>query len=154
MARRGKLSNAMKVFLVQQFACFATEREAAEALNTDRGVQVSPEECGRYDPARSGGADVAPHLRELFDKTRARFLNLIDDIPEANKAVRVNRLARMSRIAEEGGDYALAVKILEIIAKETGNFYTNKYEHTGAYGKPIQFQDVTGMTPGQIERSH
>jgi hypothetical protein len=81
--------------------------------------------------------------------SQAAFALQLDQIPAANKAVRLRRLERMSMIAEQRGNMPLAAQLLKQIAEECRNVYTNRRELSGRDGKPIQIQE---MSDEQLER--
>ena len=78
---------------------------------------------------------MAKHLRDLFEQSRKSFLDYIDaHVPHANKAVRVRKLARAADAFENSKNYLAMAAMLERIAKEVGNAYTNRREFTGKDG--------------------
>ena len=54
-----------------------------------------------------------------------------------HRAVRIKRLERMATKMESKGNFVDAAKLLEQIAKEVGEAYTNKRVLTGANGKRL-----------------
>jgi hypothetical protein len=77
-----------------------------------------------YDPTH--GPKPAMVWCRIFEETRAAFLKSTAEIPAANRSVRIRWLQRMALAAEKTRNVALASQILEQIAKETGELYTNK----------------------------
>lgn len=153
MPRRdtSKLNEEQRAFAVQRLACFDTPKQVADALKAEFRVEISPQAAEAYDPTKRAGEKLAQKWRDLFKATRARFLDKLEEVPEANKAVRVRRLARMAEAAESRGNFVLAANLLEQIAKEVGNSYTNRRELTGKDGKPIETRDVTNLTDEQLD---
>lgn len=152
MARRPTviLKDPHKAFLVQRLAVFDSPKEAAEALKEYCGLEISPQRAEGYDPNKRAGRGLAKRWRELFQATRSEFLKHIEvHVPQANKAVRVKKLARAADAMEHRGNYVGMADMLERIAKEMGNVHTNRREITGKDGKPIQVQD---MTEEQVDR--
>ncbi|WP_244135862.1 DUF2280 domain-containing protein [Burkholderia vietnamiensis] len=49
------LPDAIKVFIVQALACFDTISRTAKAVREEFGVEVSPQQCERYDPTKRAG---------------------------------------------------------------------------------------------------
>lgn len=152
MVRRtpSKLTNEHKAFLVQRLACWDSPKEAAEALKAEHGITITPQGAEAYDPNKRAGRSLAKQWRQLYAETRERFLKNLEDIPEANKPVRIRQLAKMARSAQARGNYPLAANLLEQIAKEVGGSFTNKREVSGPDGKPVQLQDVGALTDEQI----
>lgn len=146
-----KLTHAQKVFIVQRLACFETPLEVSTALKAEYGIEVSKQAVEKYDPTKRAGEQLRKDLRDLFDKRRKRFRDEIDDIPEANKTVRVRDLALAARAFKESRNYIAMADMLERIAKEMGNVHSNRRELTGKDGKPMQFEDVTTMTDDELK---
>ena len=150
MARK-KLNDVYRAFLVEKLACFMSPKEAAEALSQEHGVTVAPQSAERYDPYKKAGSHIAPKWKSLFDHTRQAFLDHVENqIPESNKAVRVQELAIAARHFKARGNYIAMANMLERIAKEMGNVYSNRREFTGKDGGPIRYQDISDMTDEQI----
>lgn len=149
----GKLKDEHRAFLVGRLAVYDTPKQASDALKAEYGVDITPQGAEAYDPAKRAGSRLSERWRKLFDSTRFRFLENIEDIPAANKAVRVRKLARAADAFEQRGNYIAMARMLEQIAKETGGSFDNlrKIEHTGRDGGPIQKEDITAMTQEQLK---
>ncbi len=151
MARK-KLNDVHRAFLVEKLACFMSPKEAAEALSQEHGVTVAPQSAERYDPYKKAGSHIAPKWKSLFDHTRQAFLDHVEDqIPESNKAVRVQELAIAARHFKARGNYIAMANMLEKIAREMGGAFTNRREVTGKDRGPIKHADVSEMTDEQID---
>lgn len=120
-------------------ATFLSPTEVKAELRKDFRVDVSLRQIVYYD-ATSKNPDLAQTWIDLFTSTREHYLSDLEEIPISHRAIRLRRLERMEHKAEERGNYALAMQILEQVAKEMGGFYANrqKIEHTGADGKPLR----------------
>ena len=147
----GKLKDEHKAFLVQRLAVFDSPKQAADVLKAEYRVEISPQGAEAYDPGKRAGRRLGKRWRVLFETTRERFLDRLDEIPETHKAVRVQELARASRIFKKQRNYMAMANMLERIAKEMGNVYSNRREFTGKDRGPIEYQDVSEMTDEQIE---
>ena len=151
MARK-KLNDGQRAFLVEQLACFMSPKEAAEALSQEHSVTVAPQSAERYDPYKKAGSHIAPKWKFLFDHTRQAFLDHVEtQVPHAHKAVRIKKLARAADAFENGKNYMAMAAMLEKIARELGNVYTNRREFTGKDRGPIQVSAVSEMTDEQID---
>ncbi len=108
------------------------------------GIEVSPQQCERYDPTKRAGASLSKKYREIFDSTRAEFISDTSRVGIAHRAVRLRKLAAAIDKAEERGNLPLMAQLLEQAAKEAGDAYTNKrrLEHTGENGGPIENRTV------------
>ena len=147
-----KLSEVHKLFLVSQLACYASPKQAAEALKQEFNVEITPQAAQHYDPTKSSGRTLAKHLVTEFEAKRDAFLKHIEDhIPGANKAVRVARLERAAVAYEAQGNYMAMAEMTVLQAKELGDVHTNRREYSGRDGKPIQFENVREMTDEQVD---
>jgi hypothetical protein len=59
----------------------------------------------------------------MFDKAWAKFQAATVDIPIANRAYRLRVISRLLERAEERGNLAGALKLMEQAAKECGDVY-------------------------------
>lgn len=131
------LSAVHKVFIVQQLAMGDSYQVVANLVNEFFGITVSRQLVYKYDPiANPSESKKGVARRALYDETRTKFLESIDEIPTSNRAVRIRRLERMAGAAEAARNFALAGQLLEQIAKEQGDVYTNtrNLKHSGSVG--------------------
>jgi hypothetical protein len=135
-----KLSDEMKLFVVQQLAAFDGPLEVAEAVKGKYGVEVTRQAIHYYDPTH----EPKPPEKwcQIFKAMRDKYLDDTAEIPARKRSVRIRRLERMALNAEKMRNYQLAGQLYEQIAKEVGELYTNrqKMELTGKDGKPIEVQ--------------
>ena len=149
--RKGGLRDVHRSFIVQQLACFMSPSETAEAVNEEFGLTVTRQAMERYDPHKHAGRLIGKRWKDLFGITRQAFLDdVVARVPEANKSVRVQKLAKASRTFEKQKNFVAMGRMLEMIAKEIGGAFTNKHELTGAHGGPIRYADIGDMTDEQI----
>lgn len=120
-----RLTAEQKTFIVQRLACFDTPSAVAEAVKEVFGLELTRQTIQVYDPTKIAGKTLAKKWRELFDATREQFLTDTTGIAVSHKAVRLQRLERMADKAEARGNYVLAAQLLEQIAKECGDMFTN-----------------------------
>ena len=90
-----KLTEPMKIFIVQSLACFETPQQVADAVKNNFKVEIERMQCANYDPTKPTGEKMSQKLKDLFYRTREDFKSNIYDIPLANKAVRLNELQKM-----------------------------------------------------------
>jgi hypothetical protein len=142
MEKHEQLSFVLKREIVQRLACFDTPGQVVKAIKADHGIVLSPQRVQFYDPTSKNGAALSEDLKALFFETREKFRKELDDIPIANKAVRLRRLDRMAALAEDRGNMVLAAELGELAAKEVGGAFTNKHQHelTGKDGKDLPAQ--------------
>jgi hypothetical protein len=120
MERGEELSFVQKRFLVQRLAYFDTPTVAGKAFKEEFGVELKRNRVSYYDPTTKMGAALAEDFKTLFFETRKQFLEDLESIPTANKAVRLRRLDRMANVAEDRGNLVLAADLGERAAKEVG----------------------------------
>lgn len=90
-----KLTEPMKIFIVQSLACFETPQQVADAVKSKFKVEIDRMQCAGYDPTKATGEKMAKKLKDLFYNTRDEFKSNVYGIPLANKAVRLNELQKM-----------------------------------------------------------
>ena len=147
-----KLQDHHRAFLVREFACYAGPKEAAAALREEYGIEIAPQSAQHYDATAGAGSDAAKKWHDLFAVARKAFLDDVEKrVPEAYKAVRIHELAKASRAFKKKKNFIAMADMFERIAKEVGNVHTNRREFTGKDRGPIQFEDVSTMTPDQID---
>jgi len=129
MANSEELPFVVKRFIVQRLAQFDPPSLVVKAVKEDFGLDVTRQRVHFYDPTSKNGAALSEEFKVLFFETREKFRKELDDIPIANKAVRLRRLDRMATLAEERGNMVLAAELGELAAKEVGGAFTNKHQH-------------------------
>lgn len=134
---KGKLSEAVKTFVVQSLACFDTPSVVAAAVKKEFGEEITRQAVESYDPNKKAGANLANKWRALFEETRKTFLDDTAEIGISHRTVRLRALQRMAAKAEDQGNMVLAAQLLEQAAKEMGNAFTNRHEVTGKDGKDL-----------------
>ena len=150
--KTGKINDEQRAFLVEQIACFASPKEAADALYLEFGVEVTPQNVEKYDHTKQAGKRCAEKWRVLYVVTREAFRkHIADRVPHAEKAYRVRKLAKAADAFENAGKYVAMASMLEKVAKELGGAYTNRREHTGKDGGAIKIEDVSEMTTEMLE---
>lgn len=149
-APNGKLKDEHKSFIVQRLACFDTPKEAAEALKAEFGISLSPQGAEAYDPTKRAARRLSQQWRDLFEQTRADFLdNAKAYIPIANKTVRLREMQRAFNAHKSRGNWVAAMQVLEQAAKESGDAFTNRRELTGKDGAPIKV-DYASLSEDEI----
>ena len=146
----GKLKDEHKAFLVRRLAAFDTPKQAAEALKAEFRAEITPQGAEAYDPSKRAGRALSERWRALFQTSRDRFLEKLEEIPATHKAVRVKKLANAADTFEARGNYIAMADMLERIAKEMGNVHTNRREITGKDGGAIEYRDVDLMTRDEL----
>ncbi|UYF73012.1 DUF2280 domain-containing protein [Acinetobacter ursingii] len=143
------LRKEVKLFIVRSLAVFNTPEETAKLVNEEyKDLNVSRQQCERYDPTKRAGQDLSQELRKEFEITRSEFLAKPNNIPIANLSVRLQRLE--NQYQKHSKNRVAALNILRQAAEDVGGKYTNKTEVTGKDGAPLQ-TTVVQATPEQVE---
>jgi hypothetical protein len=151
------LPEHIKLHIVQALACFDTPSKVAKDVNAEFGVTVSPQQCERYDPNKRAGSALSAKYRTIFAETRKTFLEDTSLIGVSHRAVRLRTLQRLIDTCERSGNVSMVAQLLEQVAKETGDAYTNRHrlEHTGKDGGPIKSQkapvDLSDLTDEELD---
>ena len=139
---RGKkaLTEDVKVFIVQRYALFQKATEIQRAIKDELGIEVTFEQVKLYnlDTAKAQRM-TGKALKAIFAETRKQFLEEVAQHPAAHRAYRVRRLGEMAEKSMDKGNYPLAAKLFEQVAKEVGGAFTNDvnvkgkvdHNHTG-----------------------
>jgi len=136
------LTDAVKRHIVQALACWDTPTEVSEMLREQFGIDVPRTHVAQYDPTKVAGQKLAKKWRDLFDATRKRFREEVAEIPIADQAFRLRALGKIYDRHLSRGNVVGAAAVLEQAAKEAGGAFTNRREHTGAGGGPIEQKTV------------
>lgn len=142
------LRKEVKLFIVRSLAVFNTPEETARLVNEEyKKLNVSRQQCERYDPTKRAGKDLSDELKKEFEITREEFLGKPESIPIANLVVRLQRYENMFQASKNN---VLRLKIQEQAAKDIGGQYTNRQEITGKDGEALQ-TTVVHATQDQVE---
>jgi hypothetical protein len=144
------LTEPVKIAIVQALACYDTPTQVAELVKQEYGVEILRNQVGQYDPTKAGGKNMGRKLRDIFDATRAAFLQDVGEIPIAKQSYRLRVLNRLLVKVEGQGNTAVAAQLLEQAAKEVGGSFTNKRELTGKDGKPLMPSTAAELTDEQL----
>ena len=135
------LRKEVKLFIVRSLAVFNTPEETAKLVNEEyKNLNVSRQQCERYDPTKRAGKDLSEEFKKEFEVTRKDFLVTPQNIPIANLSVRLQRLE--GQYQKHGKNRVAALSILKQAAEDLGGKYTNKQEITGKDGVPLQTTTV------------
>jgi hypothetical protein len=129
------LTDEIKTFIVKGLACYDTPSQVAEAVKANFNIEITRQHVYAYDPGAS--QQMAPRWKELHAATRQAFLRETAEIGIAHRAVRLRKLDRLASRCERNS-VALALKCLEIAAKESGGLYENR--------KPVLLQPTLPQT--------
>lgn len=147
----GKLNKEQQIFVIQQLAMFEKASAVLDELKQIYPeVNVTLQAIVRYDIDHS---KFPEKFRELFEKTRADFIKHTEKIPIANKSVRVKKLQNIfdKLESEKLQNNPLKMEVLEQAAKEMGDAFTNRREHSGLGGEPIQHSVVRVPPKSSLE---
>lgn len=150
------LTDPIRVFIVQNLACFDAPQRIVEKVKEEFEVTVARSQVQQYDPERASAKTkgLSKRWRVLFAETRALFIKEIGTIPVAQQARRLRLLQDAAEQAVARRQTGMLLQILEQAAKETGGAYTNRRELSGPAGGPIPLKgDVLHtLTDADLER--
>jgi len=132
----GKLPKDVKIYIVQQLATWELASVIRDEIKEQFGIEVTLQAIDYYRPEKS-----SKKWKTLFDETRAKFIKDTASIPISNKAFRLRELHGLYTKQKKRPDMlqnpAEMRAVLEQAAKESGNQFTNRTEHTGKGGTPL-----------------
>ena len=120
------LPDEAKRFVVQQLAMFETPSDVVRSVKEEFGIEVSRQAVEAYDPGKRAGAALSQEFRELFAATRETFIADTASIAVTHKAVRLRTLGKLIDTAVSRGNAVLAANLLEQVAKECGDAFSNR----------------------------
>lgn len=120
------LNDSVKQFIVQALACYDTPQQISDAVKEEFSLEVPRQQVALYDPTKHAGRNLSKKWRVVFDATRENFKTQTAEIPIAQRAYRLRKMAQIATKAEQMRNLSLVLQILEQAAKETGDAYVNK----------------------------
>jgi|SRR5471030_1981079 len=117
------LPKAVKLHILTELACFETPQQVVDSVKEKFGLVLSRQCVEAHNPERAAGARLDSKWRAVFYETRARLLAELDGIPIACQAYRLKVLGRIALQAEEMSNLQLALRIIELAAREVGGRY-------------------------------
>lgn len=128
------LTDKVKEFIVTRHALYDTPKQIGAALKEEFGLDLPRQQISNYNPknstARNG--NLSRRLIAIYEATRARFNETVDDIPISQRSYRLRKLGQMFDAAFDKGAFVVAAGLLEQAAKEVGDTFTNKREVRGS----------------------
>lgn len=119
-------AHGVKVEIVRQLACYATNAEVREYIEENYGTQVSAAYVSRHHPANKTSAGMGQELIDLFWETRDQFQRGLDDCGIVYRAYRLRKLDEMCRKAIDTKNFSLAAQLMEQAAKEMGGAFESR----------------------------
>jgi hypothetical protein len=146
---RQKLTREMKLMITVQLAMFNTPSKVRDMVQEEYGVKLRLNTIVYYDPT-TADSKVAKEYRDLFEKTREKFITDCARVPIMHKAYRARALQRILDEEFERKNTVGARETLEQAAKEEGGVFTNRRELTGKDGAqlPVAALTVAFVQPG------
>jgi hypothetical protein len=148
-----KLTDELRLIVVQRLAKYDTPQEIADDVKLDYDITISRQGIQSYDP--TVGRKPSEKWCAIFDATRKKFLDdTADAAPIALRSVRLRRLDRVCVRAAKAGNGMMVLASTEQAAKEMGELYTNRHkmELSGKDGGPIEVKtdDLRKRIVGRI----
>lgn len=150
-----RIDDRVRRFIVHSLACYDTPSQVAAAVKEEFGIDLRRQQVAVYDPTKVSGRDLSKKWRAIFEADRKKFLEQAAEIPVAHQAYRLKSLQRLIDIAMSRNNAPLAAQLLEQAAKEVGGAFTNRREHSGPGGGPIESLStatIHGMTDADLQR--
>src|SRR5258708_2044319 len=144
MTSMTKLNDAQKAFVVERLANRHQATSIARELRERHGITVTPLTIRFYDPTSYAGGKCPKRWADLFHATRNGLNKEKAEVAAADKLVRVRWRGDMAVAAMEKRQYRLANDILDSIAKECGDAFSNRQqlEHSGPDGEALRIERV------------
>lgn len=139
--KRYLLTDEAKDFATLCFARFMRPGQVIAAIEDRYGVTIDKRVMQNYDPTTAKGQSLGKKRKQLFAVTRERFLKELEDIPIANRAVRLQQLQLAFETMVDKDDLGMALKVLEQASKEAGNFHSNE-KHVRIDGR-LEIEEVS-----------
>ena len=149
MVEMARITKKVKLFIVKVLAEFETPTSAAQQVKEVFNIDVSPQQCERYDPTKRMGFDLSQELRDKFFEYRRKANEELEAIPIANKRYRLQLLQNL--VEAYPNNPVLTPKWAEQAAKEMGGQFTNRQEITGKDGKPIETVNSSVSTESYLK---
>ncbi len=117
-----RLTEDVKVFIVERLAMFGKPSEIADAVREEFGLTIPRQQVEEYDPEKRCKTKkwIALHAA-----TRQAFTDKRAGLAITHRSWRLQQLEEMARAARKSKNYKLAKELLEQAAKEDGDFYVN-----------------------------
>lgn len=122
-----KLTNEVKLCIVQHLACYDSPSEVVDSIKTVYGLNVTRQQVEAYDPTKQAGLKLQDKWKVIFDSVRDKFVLETSTIPIAHKAYRLRQMQKAHDYFTSRKNFIASSKILEQAAKEVGEIYVNKY---------------------------
>lgn len=117
------IADHIKAFIVMQLACYDSPSTVSEAVKEEFDVVVGRSQIQSYDPTKFAGRNLSARWRALFEETREKFKKETNEIPIAQKAVRLRALERVLRRAEKVKNSKMVLQVTEAAAREVGEYF-------------------------------
>ena len=125
---RKRLKPEHKLFVVQCLAHFMTPSEVVKVVRENFGIEIARQSVEGYDPAKAAGRTLDEELKQVFYRTRKKFISDIQNVAIAHRAFRLAELSKLYHAAAAKGKDVMAAQFLEQAAKEVGGIYVNRVE--------------------------
>ena len=120
-----KLKLTEKRFIVRLLAVYETPSEIVPIVKEKFDVEISKQGVAFYDPTTIAGNELSEELKTLFFETRKQFEEA-EILPLSKKIVRIKKLSKYVQSFENNQNYIGAAQIIEQIAKEEGDAFSNR----------------------------
>jgi hypothetical protein len=119
-----KLTDESRSYVVKRLAAYHTALSITQGLKQEFGITVTQKAVDYYHPARNPG--LAQGWTDLFRKERRAYLSRTANLGLTNKPARIRQREAMMHREWAAGRNARANRILDSIAKDTGDAFGKK----------------------------
>lgn len=137
-----KLTDTEKHEIVILLARFTSYSDVAVIMSREHGIEIDRLQARTYDPENPRYA-AGERWRQIFEAARTKYLEDIADIPIASQAFRLNQLNELFFKAKQQGNIALAMKLLDQAAAESGRI--KPVESPTSYDR--HYSELRNLTP-------
>lgn len=121
------LTPEQQTFIVAEFARNKVGAQIVKSVKKEFGVQLDRQQIWHYHP---DNPKLADKWVQLYTELRTTLLEDVLSVAGAHQGFRLRELMKQYWKADEFGNITLCADLLEQMAKEVGDVFTNKRQHT------------------------
>lgn len=135
------LTEEQIIFVVCHLACFCPPVEVARRFRAEFGMSLAASQIQRYDPTTVAGQALAQEWKDLFVSMRTGFRNDTVNVAILQRNWRARWLEELFRANWER-DPIIAIKVLEMAAKEEGGYFVRRKDEEGGTSDSVLSAEV------------
>lgn len=144
------LTEQQKTFIVQELACYQTYSEVALSVKELFGIEIERQQVYLYDPTKQ--KKIAKKWKDIFVFARNHFLEVVTEIPIANKAYRLKELNRMYQDEKRKkiqNQFSMR-QTIEQAAKESGDYYSSRIKIGANFNIDKELAKLINIQPEEL----